>query len=453
MFCVKCGKQLADGVAFCTNCGNPIKAGNSPKQEKMHSDMPSGQVPVQPNSNTLNQGNSNLPVVNNPMYGSAPMGAAPYNPTHKKSSKVWIFGGISAAVVIVLAVAVVLFITKPWEDSSSRRSRSTDRASRNEEDSRVESKTKLEEEDEVTEEPKSRTTSKPKATQKPEASSIPSASSESRLTLDKADATKLITSLCYAANFGVNGNLLQYNTTGAEFCQSFMMNSLSYSRDMILKHYPEVHVKDRYLYIPEDVAKDYLTYSVGISDISALKANAIQQEIPQGNFTYYYNGVFMMMAPDVGDYICEEPVITEMKKISDSLYLISGSVKTGVSEFRTTTLFQIRMAVNPESVWGGFTLSSVDQWDTYLLPNSDSVFLTKQDLIGMDLDQLRLARNELYARHGRRFSDQALQTYFDSCNWYTGTIAPDAFNDSSMLNACEIANRDLIVQYEKERGF
>lgn len=88
----------------------------------------------------------------------------------------------------------------------------------------------------------------------------------------------------------------------------------------------------------------------------------------------------------------------------------------------------------------------------YLLPDSDSRYLTEDDLAGFTAEQCRLARNEIYARHGRRFSDAALQRYFDSLSWYNGTIEPSDFNDN-VFNSYERANCRLIVQYEQEHGY
>ena len=67
-------------------------------------------------------------------------------------------------------------------------------------------------------------------------------------------------------------------------------------------------------------------------------------------------------------------------------------------------------------------------------------------------EQCWLVRNEIYARHGRRFDDEYLRDYFNSKEWYTPTIDPDEFEES-LLNSYEIANRDLIVEYERERGY
>lgn len=88
----------------------------------------------------------------------------------------------------------------------------------------------------------------------------------------------------------------------------------------------------------------------------------------------------------------------------------------------------------------------------YFLPTSSSEYLTMSDLEGFSQDDCRMARNELYARHGRRFDDPNLQAYFDALDWYEGTIEPTDF-DESVMNDYEIANRDLIVQYEKDMGY
>lgn len=88
----------------------------------------------------------------------------------------------------------------------------------------------------------------------------------------------------------------------------------------------------------------------------------------------------------------------------------------------------------------------------FLLPDSDCKYITKEDLKEFDAEQCRLARNEIYARHGRKFQDEAIQKYFQSCSWYEGIIEPDQLEES-LLNEYEVSNRDLIVEYEKEKGY
>lgn len=88
----------------------------------------------------------------------------------------------------------------------------------------------------------------------------------------------------------------------------------------------------------------------------------------------------------------------------------------------------------------------------YILEGSDSRYLDKDELDGMSADECRLARNELYARHGRLFDDEFLRAYFEQKDWYVGTIASGDFTED-MLNEYEVYNRDLIVAYEEEMGY
>ncbi len=88
----------------------------------------------------------------------------------------------------------------------------------------------------------------------------------------------------------------------------------------------------------------------------------------------------------------------------------------------------------------------------YILPESASRYIDRSELYGFTAEQCSIARNEIYARHGRKFNDENLQEYFDSLSWYEPTIEPADFEEA-MLNSFEIANRDLIVEYEKECGY
>ncbi len=88
----------------------------------------------------------------------------------------------------------------------------------------------------------------------------------------------------------------------------------------------------------------------------------------------------------------------------------------------------------------------------YVLPESNSKLLTEDDLKGLTKEDCRIARNEIYARHGRKFKDEDLQNYFNSCDWYKGTIESDDFNES-ILSEIEIKNKDLIVAFEEKNGY
>jgi len=54
----------------------------------------------------------------------------------------------------------------------------------------------------------------------------------------------------------------------------------------------------------------------------------------------------------------------------------------------------------------------------YILPNSDKKRLMPEDLILLEGYTLKLAKNEIFARHGYVFNDQQLYDYFKLMKWY-----------------------------------
>ena len=90
----------------------------------------------------------------------------------------------------------------------------------------------------------------------------------------------------------------------------------------------------------------------------------------------------------------------------------------------------------------------------YMIPDSSSRIITTADLSGMSLAQLRIARNEIFARHGRQFKDSMLNQWFYSKTWYLNIpqkYAPDYFdkNHPSPLSKLESDNVNTISAYEK----
>ena len=88
----------------------------------------------------------------------------------------------------------------------------------------------------------------------------------------------------------------------------------------------------------------------------------------------------------------------------------------------------------------------------YFIVNSDQMYLTRKDLDGFNQEMCRIARNGIYARMGRKFQSADLVDYFMQFAWYTPMIEPEDFTED-MLNAYQLANRDLIVDYETEQGY
>lgn len=89
-----------------------------------------------------------------------------------------------------------------------------------------------------------------------------------------------------------------------------------------------------------------------------------------------------------------------------------------------------------------------DDEEEYILPYSDSCYLSEEDIEGLSDKELRLARNEIYARHGRKFKDKTLQKYFDEKSWYEGEYEPDEFQET-WLSLLERKNAAFLLAKEK----
>lgn len=91
----------------------------------------------------------------------------------------------------------------------------------------------------------------------------------------------------------------------------------------------------------------------------------------------------------------------------------------------------------------------------YILDYSAEYELTEKDLEGLTPEQLRIARNEIYARHGRRFLDEELNEWFCSKEWYLELpekYSPEEFDSLSPnpLSELERKNAAFISEYEKK---
>lgn len=89
----------------------------------------------------------------------------------------------------------------------------------------------------------------------------------------------------------------------------------------------------------------------------------------------------------------------------------------------------------------------------YILPNSDKVYYSSSDFAGLSDWELYVARNEIFARYGREFSNDDLARYFARKSWYVARYTPEEFDSmASPLNAYEKHNVDELLSYEKSIG-
>lgn len=274
-----------------------------------------------------------------------------------------------------------------------------------------------------------------------------------------SEISGLIESICLSG-----GNpLLDRKEDPSGMCRGFILSAPWYwEQDKMLARYPDAYMQDSFLYLSESSLKDFLRNSVGMDTLDSILSIAGNLGEP---YLGYRDGVFSLVGRDTGDQWQDPPVITEITPVSEREIRVSGTIRGGIwQDYSETSAFTLRMTANPDSIWGGYTLSSIERWDVierteatdenldYLIPYSDSSYLLPEDIAGWSESDLRKARNEIYARHGRIFKDEELRQYFESKSWYQGTVSPEAFSES-VLNDYERANLKLITDYEKKMGY
>jgi hypothetical protein len=77
-------------------------------------------------------------------------------------------------------------------------------------------------------------------------------------------------------------------------------------------------------------------------------------------------------------------------------------------------------------------------------PEASQRLLTEEDVWNYNSEELRLMRNEIYARHGYSFKIKDMRYYFEDQDWYM-PVTTDIRRD---LTTTEIANIELIYEFE-----
>ena len=87
----------------------------------------------------------------------------------------------------------------------------------------------------------------------------------------------------------------------------------------------------------------------------------------------------------------------------------------------------------------------------YLLPDANTYYISESEISWMTDNELLLARNEFYARRGRKFDTKFIKDYFKAQGWYKGKIKAQNFSPA-VFNKYEQANIDYIRAYERMRA-
>ena len=99
------------------------------------------------------------------------------------------------------------------------------------------------------------------------------------------------------------------------------------------------------------------------------------------------------------------------------------------------------------------TSTDTSKTKTYVLENSSSKELTSSDISGLTDDEICIAQNEIWARHGRKFKNNWLQAYFNKQSWYSGRIEADEFLNEYSPSDVENKNAQFLNSVLSSRGY
>ena len=155
---------------------------------------------------------------------------------------------------------------------------------------------------------------------------------------------------------------------------------------------------------------------VHINKKNALSTMEISQWIPQSNGQGTLTGAFKCVIEDSGSAVPEV-----------------------MSEYE-----------NAQAVAVDANANSQDSTE-YLLPDVANRYLEETEVTSFSLDQLQLAINEIFARHGRCFKTAEIDSYFRSKSWYQ----PDASKTDEQIvaefNEYEKANEELLEKVREAK--
>ena len=89
----------------------------------------------------------------------------------------------------------------------------------------------------------------------------------------------------------------------------------------------------------------------------------------------------------------------------------------------------------------------------FVLPDSDIRLYTAEEIQQLNDYELFVAINEMYARHGRIFTDPDLSQYFESLSWYSPQFSPEEYEASApSFSETEQGNLETLVNERSNRG-
>jgi hypothetical protein len=133
--------------------------------------------------------------------------------------------------------------------------------------------------------------------------------------------------------------------------------------------------------------------------------------------------------------------LEEMRKLKEELERLSTSQREGAPD---------RDRAAPESPAG--RAESGWQDSGYFYPMTGTRLVGRNDLSRMDSEDVKLAINEMFARHGAEFGDALMRKKFEATSWYRPVLGRSFDDAERQFNYFEKENLKLLVSHRAQLG-
>lgn len=177
-------------------------------------------------------------------------------------------------------------------------------------------------------------------------------------------------------------------------------------------------------------------YLIGIGD-EVDEAELKDLAVSTGGMYYHVNRI-----RDMGD------VYKTIFRDKKSQYVLEYETQTEVDETTYRNFFALyEDSARYSYAWDSFCPADYKLFG-YIFHDSDSRYLTAEDLDTLTEIEVMIALNEIYARRGYEFHEDArMIAHFNSCDWYVGGEM-DMNKVYNKFNKYEKANVEFLVNYE-----
>lgn len=143
-------------------------------------------------------------------------------------------------------------------------------------------------------------------------------------------------------------------------------------------------------------------------------------------------------------------VILVLSALLFVVILIVGAIMLKMLYHHNTTLHRENVALQSEIDDISAQNTKLQEDSSYIFPDSDTRYLEEADIKDLSTEKIELGKYEIYARHGRKFYTQSYQDYFESQDWYKGTVEPENVSEvEAEFNEYEKANVKFLNRYLK----